>query len=160
MDHMDKHDRPYKCLIKGCEKLQGFTYTGGLPRHEREVHKMHDSTKSSFFCSFTDCKRSSGAPFSRKANLAEHHRRVHLRTPTVNSRQASKSPNNSGTEDYNGKESSFKRKPKRNSDSVLPDRVTEDLQATVKRLRHEGREKDARLRQLESTIAALQQSHQ
>ena len=41
---MDKHDRPYKCNVKGCEKLQGFTYSGGLLRHEREVHKMHGGT--------------------------------------------------------------------------------------------------------------------
>jgi hypothetical protein len=39
--HMDKHDRPYKCPAKGCEKLPGFTYSGGLLRHEREVHGKH-----------------------------------------------------------------------------------------------------------------------
>jgi hypothetical protein len=78
--HMDKHDRPYKCLVPGCEKLQGFTYSGGLLRHEREVHKMHGGTKKSLFCPFQDCKRSSGAGFTRKENLAEHVRRVHRRT--------------------------------------------------------------------------------
>ena len=39
--HMDKHDRPYKCAADGCEKLPGFTYSGGLLRHEREVHGKH-----------------------------------------------------------------------------------------------------------------------
>ena len=39
--HMDKHDRPYKCPADGCEKLPGFTYSGGLLRHEREVHGKH-----------------------------------------------------------------------------------------------------------------------
>lgn len=39
--HMDKHDRPYKCPAEGCEKLPGFTYSGGLLRHEREVHGKH-----------------------------------------------------------------------------------------------------------------------
>jgi hypothetical protein len=39
--HMDKHDRPYKCPAEGCEKLPGFTYSGGLLRHEREVHNKH-----------------------------------------------------------------------------------------------------------------------
>ena len=29
---MDKHDRPYNCPVKSCEKLQGFTYPGGLLR--------------------------------------------------------------------------------------------------------------------------------
>ncbi|ENH98640.1 hypothetical protein COCC4DRAFT_85878, partial [Bipolaris maydis ATCC 48331] len=77
--HMDKHDRPYKCNAKGCEKVQGFTYRGGLGRHEREVHKMHGGTKKSLFCPFADCKRS-GAGFTRKENLTEHIRRVHRRT--------------------------------------------------------------------------------
>jgi hypothetical protein len=79
--HMDKHDRPYKCTAPGCEKLQGFTYSGGLLRHEREVHKMHGGTKKPLFCPHSDCKRSSGAGFTRRENLAEHIRRVH-RTST------------------------------------------------------------------------------
>jgi hypothetical protein len=77
--HMDKHERPYKCTFKGCEKIRGFTYGGGLLRHEREVHKMHGGTKKSLYCPFHDCKRSSGAGFTRKENLAEHIRRVHRR---------------------------------------------------------------------------------
>lgn len=76
---MDKHDRPYVCRHKGCEKLQGFTYSGGLLRHEREVHKMHGGTKKALFCPHQDCKRSMGAGFTRKENLAEHIRRVHRR---------------------------------------------------------------------------------
>jgi hypothetical protein len=77
---MDKHDRPYKCNAKGCEYLQGFTYSGGLVRHEREVHKMHGGTKKSLFCLYPDCERSSGAGFARRENLAEHIRRVHRKT--------------------------------------------------------------------------------
>jgi hypothetical protein len=79
---MDKHERPYKCHLKGCEKLQGFTYSGGLLRHEREIHKMDGGTSKPFFCPFFDCKRSSGSGFTRKENLAEHMRRVHRRTST------------------------------------------------------------------------------
>ncbi|KAJ4320094.1 hypothetical protein N0V94_003564 [Neodidymelliopsis sp. IMI 364377] len=173
--HMDKHDRPYKCLVKGCEKLQGFTYSGGLLRHEREVHKMHGGTKKSLFCPFTDCKRSSGAGFTRKENLAEHIRRVHRRTsmsadmhglvirrdtiersPTVESRQASESPYVRAIEYRESDESSLKRK--RVTDSVFSDRGDEDLRAEIKRLRQENEEKDARLRQLEQAVMALQQS--
>jgi hypothetical protein len=74
---MDKHDRPYKCNVKGCEKLQGFTYSGGLLRHEREVHNMHGGKKRNLFCPFLDCKRSSGSGFTRKENVALHIRRAH-----------------------------------------------------------------------------------
>jgi len=80
---MDKHDRPYKCLQRGCEKLQGFTYSGGLLRHEREVHKMHGGARKPLFCPYPDCKRSSGDGFTRKENLQEHIRRVHRRSSTA-----------------------------------------------------------------------------
>lgn len=171
---MDKHDRPYKCLVKGCEKLQGFTYSGGLLRHEREVHKMHGGTKKSLFCPFHDCKRSSGAGFTRKENLAEHVRRVHRRTsmsadmhgliirretlegsPAAESRIASESPYNRIMEFREEDEMHLKRK--RGSDSGLSDRGNDEMRAEIKRLRHENEEKDSRLRQLEQAVIELQQ---
>ncbi|KAH7067265.1 hypothetical protein BKA63DRAFT_521849 [Paraphoma chrysanthemicola] len=172
--HMDKHDRPYKCNVKGCEKLQGFTYSGGLLRHEREVHKMHGGTKKSLFCPFHDCKRSSGAGFTRKENLAEHIRRVHRRTsmsadmhgliirretmersPIAESRHTSESPY-TRTLEYRDDDELSALKRKRGSDSGLSDRGTEDLRNEVKRLRQENEEKDSRLRQLEQAVMALQ----
>jgi len=75
--HMDKHDRPYKCGAEGCEKLPGFTYSGGLLRHEREVHGKHGGPKNSFNCQYPNCKRHTGKGFSRLENLNEHLRRVH-----------------------------------------------------------------------------------
>ena len=86
---MDKHDRPYICNDPGCEKTQGFTYSGGLLRHKREVHGKQEGLRLSFMCPHTSCKRSSGKGFSRKENLNEHLRRVHRgvraaeRLPTV-----------------------------------------------------------------------------
>jgi hypothetical protein len=165
---MDKHDRPYKCNVKGCEKLQGFTYSGGLLRHEREVHKMHGGTKKSLFCPFHDCKRSSGAGFTRKENLAEHIRRVHRRTsmsadmhglilrrettmdgsPIPESRQTSESPYTRAIDFRDDELAPLKRK--RGSDSGLSER------AEIKRLRQENEEKDSRLRQLEQAVMALQ----
>ncbi|RMZ09832.1 hypothetical protein D0862_03480 [Hortaea werneckii] len=75
--HMDKHDRPYRCTHQECAKLQGFTYSGGLLRHEREVHGKHGGPKAALMCPFEDCKRHSGKGFTRKENLNEHIRRVH-----------------------------------------------------------------------------------
>ncbi|KAI5369225.1 putative Zinc finger C2H2-type [Septoria linicola] len=75
--HMDKHDRPYRCPHPSCAKLQGFTYSGGLLRHEREVHGKHGGPKAQLMCPFADCKRHSGKGFTRKENLNEHLRRVH-----------------------------------------------------------------------------------
>ncbi|KAK5111061.1 hypothetical protein LTR85_012280 [Meristemomyces frigidus] len=75
--HMDKHDRPYRCPRPSCAKLQGFTYSGGLLRHEREVHNKHGGTKNTLMCPHEDCKRHVGKGFTRKENLNEHIRRVH-----------------------------------------------------------------------------------
>jgi hypothetical protein len=80
---MDKHDRPYKCGAEGCEKLPGFTYSGGLLRHEREVHGKHGGPKNSFYCPHINCKRHSGKGFSRQENLNEHMRRVHTQNGTM-----------------------------------------------------------------------------
>lgn len=79
---MDKHDRPYRCDQPECSKLQGFTYSGGLLRHQREVHKMHGGTGKQLFCPEKTCKRHTGSGFTRKENLQEHLRRVHRRTST------------------------------------------------------------------------------
>lgn len=75
--HMDKHDRPYRCLRLECVQLQGFTYSGGLLRHEREVHGLHGGPKTQLYCPVATCKRHSQKEFTRKENLAEHMRRVH-----------------------------------------------------------------------------------
>lgn len=74
---MDKHTRPYICSEPGCEKIQGFTYSGGLLRHQREVHKQHGGPKAPRMCPHRSCNRSTGTGFSRKENLNEHLRRVH-----------------------------------------------------------------------------------
>ncbi len=74
---MDKHDRPYKCPAEGCEKLPGFTYSGGLLRHQREVHNLHGGPRKQLNCPHPNCKRFSGKGFSRQENLNEHLRRVH-----------------------------------------------------------------------------------
>lgn len=35
--HMDRHERPYRCGNSACEQNPGFTYSGGLLRHQRYV---------------------------------------------------------------------------------------------------------------------------
>jgi hypothetical protein len=165
---MDKHDRPYKCNFQGCEKLQGFTYSGGLLRHEREVHKMHGGTKKSLFCPFADCKRSSGAGFTRKENLAEHIRRVHRRTSMSadlghliirrEQRQGSLPTESQYERIVEEDEAQLALKRKRPSEASVPEEQDDsDLRSEVKRLRRENEEKDSRLRQLEAAVMALQQ---
>ncbi|KAJ6437192.1 fungal specific transcription factor [Purpureocillium lavendulum] len=92
--HMDKHERPYRCPADGCENLPGFTYSGGLLRHEREVHGKHGGPKNTVNCPHPNCKRHTGKGFSRQENLNEHLRRVHTNMeestpPAVDSAAAS-----------------------------------------------------------------------
>lgn len=176
--HMDKHDRPYKCLVKGCEKLQGFTYSGGLLRHEREVHKMHGGTKKSLFCPFADCKRSSGAGFTRKENLAEHVRRVHRRTSmssdlghlivhrsetieeVAESRASAEMAYSHGHDARDDSPFTHKRKRLISDAGISEEGEDADLRAEVKRLRGALEEKDTRLQHLESVVMSLQRQSQ
>ncbi|KAK5944568.1 hypothetical protein PMZ80_003850 [Knufia obscura] len=79
--HMDKHERPYKCSEPTCEQNPGFTYSGGLLRHMREVHKKGvGPARRPLFCPHANCIRSTGEGFTRRENLEEHLRRRHSYT--------------------------------------------------------------------------------
>ena len=139
---MDKHDRPYKCPADGCEKLPGFTYSGGLLRHQREVHNLHGETRKPWSggkanaevggprkqlnCPHPNCKRFSGKGFSRQENLNEHLRRVHTDTVDL--------PNGEETEEEGSEKVGAKRKrgPARDDDA--------DLRQEMARLRNENEE--------------------
>lgn len=85
---MDKHDRPYKCLVADCTHSNGFSAKGDLERHKRAVHKqliLHEqATQLSnllYYCPEPNCPRSSSSsrnkPFSRKDHRQEHIKRKH-----------------------------------------------------------------------------------
>ena len=172
---MDKHTRPYVCTLPGCEKIQGFTYSGGLSRHQREVHRQHGGPKASYMCPHKDCKRSTGNGFSRKENLQEHLRRVHRQvtdieaerqlanekpvTPTVQPRRRRRRVDIDDDEPEPVSRESRKRR--RNNDDDDDSNASalelhdEDLSAQIKRLRKELQEKDERLKKLEQTVEIL-----
>lgn len=165
--HMDKHDRPYKCMEPGCDKIQGFTYSGGLLRHQREVHKKNATTKKALMCPYADCNRSTGNGFTRQENLKEHLRRRHMHTEGGNSPELPVLT----VADVEGLKSSFldptaglKRKhddatdPELNGVDTIDESNSVDLHNEVKRLRREVEEKDRRLEELEKIVAGLQQS--
>lgn len=176
---MDKHTRPYVCNLPGCEKVRGFTYSGGLSRHQREVHRQYGGPKASYMCPHKDCKRSTGSGFSRRENLQEHLRRVHRQVgdAEVEKQVAFKATSPVSTEpkkrrrriDDNDDEDDNEaelvlqepRKRRRNdNDTDENDRDSGQnqrmgLSAEIKRLRKELQEKDERLRKLEQTVELL-----
>ncbi|PSR80555.1 hypothetical protein BD289DRAFT_373828 [Coniella lustricola] len=136
--HMDKHERPYVCTVKGCEKIQGFTYSGGLLRHEREVHGKHGGPKKALNCPHTSCKRNTGKGFSRMENLQEHLRRCHRRPSAHSSTPGGGGSGGSGS-GLTGNTHSHKRK---RSDDDESDDFTRAklLQAENDRLQEENKE--------------------
>jgi hypothetical protein len=161
---MDKHDRPYKCFEPGCDKIQGFTYSGGLLRHQREVHKKNTDAKKPLMCPYADCNRSAGNGFTRQENLREHLRRRHMhpddgtivvdmpweRGTDLEGVRAASLPNTAG----------IKRKHSPDGHPELPetDENGVDLHNELKRLRREVQEKDRRLEELERIVSGLQQA--
>ncbi len=164
--HMDKHERPYVCKEAGCEKIKGFTYSGGLLRHQREVHKKHGGPKAPLMCPHSVCKRSTGTGFTRKENLVEHLRRVHQK-PAADATSGLKLQRSAEDDDTDfGSPLPHTRKRKRSlttsdSESYHPATVdmdaSGDLRHEVKRLKQELDEKDRRLRDLEARFASFQQ---
>ncbi len=138
---MDKHDRPYKCAAEGCEKLPGFTYSGGLLRHEREVHGKHGGPKNSFNCPHVNCKRHTGKGFSRLENLNEHLRRVHTQNGVPNGAEVE-------TDDA-ASDVATGQKRKREADDEG------DLQEELKKLRHENDRMKHENQELQKQLDAL-----
>jgi hypothetical protein len=127
---MDKHERPYKCTESGCEKLQGFTYSGGLLRHQREVHKKNGTTKATLFCPVLNCNRHSGTGFTRRENLNEHMRRRHVPQPAFEGQQSPPMPAASNPQTAPLKyEADSSRKRKRTLDSEVEARDEDDEDA-------------------------------
>ncbi|KAH8752890.1 hypothetical protein F5882DRAFT_419559 [Hyaloscypha sp. PMI_1271] len=88
--HQNKHDRPFKCSVASCDRIEGFTSKGDQERHERSVHKALSSEvgtqsgtslKPPYFCDEPDCTRGPGSNngFPRKDNLKDHVQRIHGR---------------------------------------------------------------------------------
>lgn len=128
--HMDKHDRPYKCPAEGCEKLPGFTYSGGLLRHQREVHNLHGGPRKQLNCPHPNCKRFSGKGFSRQENLNEHLRRVH--TDAGNELQKEEETEDDGAERAGTKRKRSSQGPSTESGA--------DIRQEMARLRQENEE--------------------
>ena len=173
--HMDKHTRPYVCNLPGCEKIRGFTYSGGLSRHQREVHRQYGGPKASYMCPHKDCKRSTGSGFSRRENLQEHLRRVHRQIGDAEAdkqvaaeavspvlaesrrrrRRVDDDEEDGETEPVLRELRKRRRNESDNEDQSEDQNQRRGLSAEVKRLRKELQEKDERLRKLEEAVQLL-----
>ena len=147
---MDKHERPYVCEEPECENIRGFTYSGGLLRHQREVHRQHGGPKASSMCPYPDCKRHVGVGFSRKENLAEHLRRVHR---DAGADQTQKEDLESALDPTSGTPRTGRKRRR-----AVPDDdsdAEENLEQEVKKLKKQLQDKEERLEKLEKQMELL-----
>ena len=172
---MDKHDRPYRCPQPQCAKLQGFTYSGGLLRHEREVHGKHGGPKEQLRCTVPECKRHAGKGFTRKENLNEHLRRVHGITTTSDASQlrqiavdaapgaelmetpASRFSDTGDVDEFSTATTAYPdlaNKRRRLDMGASPRSGPDDLELELQRLKADNLEKDERIRRMEENDAA------
>lgn len=158
--HMDKHTRPHVCTESGCEKIQGFTYSGGLLRHQREVHKQHGGPKAPRMCPHRDCKRSSGTGFSRKENLNEHLRRVH-RGAGIDAPESMAEPPSTGSKPPRQVSTEMQltdaqRKRRRevdvNADEQEDEPEEDEFPAQIKKLKKQLEERDKKIEMLEGWV--------
>ena len=156
--HMDKHTRPYICDEPGCENIRGFTYSGGLHRHQKEVHRQHGGPRSACLCPYKDCKRSTGLGFSRKENLAEHVRRVHRDAGQNQPHPADASPGAIDALPTLGNRKRKRRPAENDGDGMNGSQDSQDAQGLkqeIKKLKKELLEKDERLQRLEEQVRVL-----
>lgn len=74
---MLKHEKPYKCDIPHCLRLEGFITVNDLNRHKKSVHKIELAiTTKSFRCASPRCK-APGKLWPRLDNFKQHLKRMH-----------------------------------------------------------------------------------
>lgn len=134
--HMDKHERPYKCNEPTCEQNPGFTYSGGLLRHMREVHKKGvGPTRRPLYCPHANCIRSTGEGFTRRENLEEHLRRRHSYTGHY-----SPPPQSSDSNHEETGEQPRKRRKTVDPESPIVEQFTQQAQLPVQQLQDSRRD--------------------
>jgi len=88
--------------------LSGFTYSGGLLRHEKEVHGKYGGPVKQIHCLYNTCKRHTGKSFTRQENLNEHSKKVHtdsgalqdVEDPKIGGQKRKRTASISGNDEY------------------------------------------------------------
>lgn len=77
--HDLRHRKPYKCVVPGCTRKDGFSTTNDLERHTKSKHPSEVQGLESirrFRCCVPGCK-SKDKSWPRLDNFKSHLRRVH-----------------------------------------------------------------------------------
>ncbi|KAJ5480241.1 hypothetical protein N7530_005750 [Penicillium desertorum] len=150
--HMDKHDRPYKCYEPNCDKIQGFTYSGGLLRHQLIA--------TAALATDLRAKRTCENIFAVATCI------VTKPPPMVDMSSWDRAPDLEGVEGVRDPSLPITGMKRRHDSPAVGDlqNLPEtdehgvNLHHEVKRLRREVQEKDRRLQELERIVANIQQA--
>ncbi|KAL8902548.1 MAG: hypothetical protein Q9207_004604 [Kuettlingeria erythrocarpa] len=76
--HMLRHEKPFKCEVPGCSKVDGFSTNNDLDRHKKSVHKImpKNSSDRSFRCAARNCPKHEKI-WPRLDNFRQHCLRIH-----------------------------------------------------------------------------------
>lgn len=75
--HMLKHDKPNRCDIPGCSRVDGFSTINDLQRHKKSKHGIGiDTITTSFKCASPSCKNQAKI-WPRRDNFKQHILRMH-----------------------------------------------------------------------------------
>jgi hypothetical protein len=72
---MLKHSKPFKCNVPGCKRIEGFTTSNDLERHQKSIHRK-DIDKKSYQCAVENC-RNKEKIWPRLDNFKQHVERMH-----------------------------------------------------------------------------------
>lgn len=74
--HTQRHTKPHRCLVPGCNRTEGFSTSNDLDRHKRSVHPDETVAGNRYQCPIGPCK-SKEKVWPRADNFRAHMKRVH-----------------------------------------------------------------------------------
>lgn len=76
--HLLAHEKPFKCVVAGCARVEGFTTKNDLERHNWSVHSILPPSGSAkgYICAASDCKSGSRI-WPRRDNFKVHVKTMH-----------------------------------------------------------------------------------
>ncbi|KAI2473260.1 hypothetical protein F4781DRAFT_227963 [Annulohypoxylon bovei var. microspora] len=78
--HKQRHEKPFKCIVRNCTRREGFSTPNDLDRHIRSLHPEKDATGNRYQCPIGACKNKDKI-WPRADNFRAHMKRVHQKEP-------------------------------------------------------------------------------
>lgn len=74
--HKQKHEKPHRCDVPGCTRIEGFSTPNDVDRHKRSCHPEQRANGKYFRCIINGCRKKD-KKWPRADNFRQHLKRVH-----------------------------------------------------------------------------------